>query len=201
MGLVEGAVGVLPAGGGLKEIVRRASAWAKQVPEADPYHWVRRGFEAAATAKVSMSAHEAREMGFLSHTDGVTFHKRRVIADAKRVAVCGFCYGGGVCNALAVAYPESACSVPFYGRQAASEDDAAVEARLREGAARAALAAADALQALRQHEVGAAVRAEQRPFAVVDDEPGRGVDRRLREQRHLLERDAARASRRARDGS
>ncbi len=84
MGLVEGAVGVLPAGGGLKEIVRRASAWAKQVPEADPYHWVRRGFEAAATAKVSMSAHEAREMGFLSHTDGVTFHKRRVIADAKR---------------------------------------------------------------------------------------------------------------------
>ncbi|MGB1701345.1 MAG: enoyl-CoA hydratase-related protein, partial [Nannocystaceae bacterium] len=64
MGLVEGAVGVLPAGGGLKEIVRRASAWASQVPEADPYHWVRRGFEAAATAKVSMSAHEAREMGF-----------------------------------------------------------------------------------------------------------------------------------------
>ena len=84
MGLVEGAVGVLPAGGGLKEIARRASEWASQVPEADPYHWIRRGFEAAATAKVSMSAHEAREMGFLAHSDGITFHRQRVIADAKR---------------------------------------------------------------------------------------------------------------------
>ena len=38
------------------------------------------------------------------------------------VGAVGFCYGGGVCNALAVAYPELAASVPFYGRQAAAED-------------------------------------------------------------------------------
>lgn len=47
-----------------------------------------------------------------------------------RVGAVGFCYGGGVCNALAVAYPEMACSVPFYGRQAASEDVPAIEAPL-----------------------------------------------------------------------
>ena len=39
-----------------------------------------------------------------------------------KVGCVGFCYGGGVCNALAVAYPELAASVPFYGRQAAAED-------------------------------------------------------------------------------
>lgn len=39
-----------------------------------------------------------------------------------RVGCVGFCYGGGVCNAMAVAYPDLAASVPFYGRQAAAED-------------------------------------------------------------------------------
>lgn len=34
-----------------------------------------------------------------------------------KVGAVGFCYGGGVCNALAVAFPEMAASVPFYGRQ------------------------------------------------------------------------------------
>ncbi len=47
-----------------------------------------------------------------------------------KVGAVGFCYGGGVCNALAVAYPDLAASVPFYGRQAASEDVAAIQAPL-----------------------------------------------------------------------
>ncbi len=42
----------------------------------------------------------------------------------------GFCYGGGVCNALAVAYPEMSASVPFYGRQAAAEDVPKIQAPL-----------------------------------------------------------------------
>jgi len=84
MGLVEVGVGVLPAGGGLKEIARRASEWAAQVPGQDPYEWVKRGFEAAATAKVSMSAFEARDNGFLLVSDGITFHKSRIISDAKQ---------------------------------------------------------------------------------------------------------------------
>lgn len=87
LGLVEVGVGVLPAGGGLKEIARRASAWAAQVPATSPYEWVRRGFEAVATAKVSMSAFEARATGFMSVNDGITFNKSRIIADAKQRAL------------------------------------------------------------------------------------------------------------------
>ena len=47
-----------------------------------------------------------------------------------KVGCVGFCYGGGVCNALAVAYPDLAASVPFYGRQPAAEDVAKIEAPL-----------------------------------------------------------------------
>ncbi|HCT5823692.1 TPA: dienelactone hydrolase family protein [Citrobacter sedlakii] len=39
-----------------------------------------------------------------------------------KVGITGFCYGGGVSNAAAVAYPELACAVPFYGRQVAAAD-------------------------------------------------------------------------------
>lgn len=47
-----------------------------------------------------------------------------------RVGAVGFCYGGGVCNALAVAYPELGASAPFYGRQAAAEDVPRIQAPL-----------------------------------------------------------------------
>ncbi|MEM9812532.1 MAG: YghX family hydrolase [Pseudomonadota bacterium] len=47
-----------------------------------------------------------------------------------RVGAVGFCYGGGVCNALAVAYPDLAASVPYYGRQAVAEEVPRIEAPL-----------------------------------------------------------------------
>ena len=47
-----------------------------------------------------------------------------------KVGVVGFCYGGGVCNALAVAFPDLGASVPFYGRQPAAEDVAKIESPL-----------------------------------------------------------------------
>ena len=47
-----------------------------------------------------------------------------------KVGAVGFCYGGGVCNALAATYPDMACSVPFYGRQAALEDVPGIKAPL-----------------------------------------------------------------------
>lgn len=47
-----------------------------------------------------------------------------------KVGCVGFCYGGGVCNALAVAYPELSASVPFYGRQASVEDVPKIQAPL-----------------------------------------------------------------------
>jgi len=47
-----------------------------------------------------------------------------------KVGAVGFCYGGGVCNALAVAYPSLSASVPFYGRQPDASDVPAIEAPL-----------------------------------------------------------------------
>ena len=47
-----------------------------------------------------------------------------------KVGCVGFCYGGGVCNALAVAYPELNASVPFYGRQAKADDVPRIKASL-----------------------------------------------------------------------
>jgi len=47
-----------------------------------------------------------------------------------KVGAVGFCYGGGVCNALAVAYPEMAASVPYYGRQPRVEEVPAIKAPL-----------------------------------------------------------------------
>ncbi len=47
-----------------------------------------------------------------------------------RVGITGFCYGGGVCHATAVAYPELAAAVPFYGRQAGPEDVPRIKAPL-----------------------------------------------------------------------
>lgn len=47
-----------------------------------------------------------------------------------KVGAVGFCYGGGVCNALAVAYPNMAASVPYYGRQADAADVPMIQAPL-----------------------------------------------------------------------
>ncbi|QKN80522.1 YghX family hydrolase [Scandinavium goeteborgense] len=47
-----------------------------------------------------------------------------------KVGITGFCYGGGVCNAAAVAYPELACAVPFYGRQPPVADVPKIKAPL-----------------------------------------------------------------------
>lgn len=87
MGLVEAGVGLLPAGGGLKELCRRASAWAAQVPGTDPYPFIRRAFDCVGGGKVSSSAAEARAFGFLAGSDRITGHKNRVVADAKQVAI------------------------------------------------------------------------------------------------------------------
>lgn len=47
-----------------------------------------------------------------------------------KVGITGFCYGGGVANAAAVAYPELAAAVPFYGRQPRPEDVPKIQAPL-----------------------------------------------------------------------
>lgn len=47
-----------------------------------------------------------------------------------KVGITGFCYGGGVSNTAAVAFPELACAVPFYGRQVPASDVPKIKAPL-----------------------------------------------------------------------
>jgi carboxymethylenebutenolidase len=60
-----------------------------------------------------------------------SFEYLRDHKDSKgKVGAVGFCYGGGVCNALAVAYPDLGASVPYYGRQPKAEEVPAIKAPL-----------------------------------------------------------------------
>ena len=74
MGLVEVGVGLIPAGGGCKELIARLK---------DP----RRVFELIGQAKVSASAEEARKMGLLSRQDRISMNYERLVADAKDLAL------------------------------------------------------------------------------------------------------------------
>jgi len=84
MGLVEVGVGLLPAGGGTKEMTLRAMEMAKRTPDADPLVFLKRIFELIGMGKVSTSAQEAKAWGFLRDSDGISMNSDRLIADAKR---------------------------------------------------------------------------------------------------------------------
>lgn len=84
-GLVEVGVGVLPGWGGCKEMVIRHLA-NKRRP-GGPMPALSQAFEAISTAKVAKSAFEARDMLILRPTDGITFNKDRLLADAKAKAL------------------------------------------------------------------------------------------------------------------
>ena len=74
MGLVEVGVGLIPGGGGCKELLLRLK---------DP----RRVFELIGYGKVSASAEDARSMGLLGKSDSVSMNAERLIADAKALAL------------------------------------------------------------------------------------------------------------------
>jgi len=93
IGLVELGVGLIPAGGGTREMACRA---AEAVPEGVPVDgsgYLRHYFEAIATAKTSTSAPEAFGLGYLRSEDAVSMNRDRTLADAKRV-VLGLAAGG-----------------------------------------------------------------------------------------------------------
>jgi len=89
MGLVEVGVGLLPGGGGCKEMLLRAVDSAASIrPDArgesvELLEAMKKAFETVATAKVATSAHEARGLGFLSNSDRITMNRERVLSDAK----------------------------------------------------------------------------------------------------------------------
>ncbi|HEY0385192.1 MAG TPA: 3-hydroxyacyl-CoA dehydrogenase family protein, partial [Pyrinomonadaceae bacterium] len=84
IGLVEVGVGIIPAGGGTKEMLVRAH---DSVPvgatDVDAFPFIKRAFETIALARVATSAEEARVLGFLSADDAISMNRDRLIADAK----------------------------------------------------------------------------------------------------------------------
>jgi 3-hydroxyacyl-CoA dehydrogenase len=83
MGLVEVGVGLLPAGGGTKELLFRFTKDLEPYEEADPFEAVKRAFKLIAMATTSTSALEARKLGLLRASDRVSMNRDTLIADAK----------------------------------------------------------------------------------------------------------------------
>jgi 3-hydroxyacyl-CoA dehydrogenase len=91
-GLVEVGVGLLPGGGGCKEMLLRALDSAAAIrpgrgESIELMEAMKKAFETIATAKVATSAHEARSFGFLHESDNITMNRERVLADAKARAL------------------------------------------------------------------------------------------------------------------
>jgi 3-hydroxyacyl-CoA dehydrogenase len=85
MGQVEVGVGLIPAGGGTKELLARAM---DDVPaNVDPLPFVQRVFETIGFGKISTSGPDARRFGYLRDSDGITMHRERLLADAKARAL------------------------------------------------------------------------------------------------------------------
>jgi len=92
-GLVEVGVGLLPGGGGCKEMLLRALDSATSIrpdgrgESVELLEAMKKAFETIAMAKVATSAHEARGLGFLSDSDNITMNRERVLSDAKARAL------------------------------------------------------------------------------------------------------------------
>jgi 3-hydroxyacyl-CoA dehydrogenase len=85
IGLVEVGVGLVPAGGGCKELLRRVVSPGMRTGDGVPaLPFLQRVLETVGTAKVATSALEARELGFLSEDDRVVLHPDHQLHAAKR---------------------------------------------------------------------------------------------------------------------
>lgn len=87
MGLVETGVGLIPGGGGTKEMLIRANEHAAGGEDLDLFHALKPVFETIAMAKVSTSGEEARSLGFLRPSDLIAMNRDRQVADVKQTAL------------------------------------------------------------------------------------------------------------------
>jgi 3-hydroxyacyl-CoA dehydrogenase len=87
MGLVETGVGLIPGGGGTKEMLIRANEHAASGEDLDLFHALKPVFEGLAMAQVGTSAEECRDLGYLRREDGVSMNRDRQVADAKEAAL------------------------------------------------------------------------------------------------------------------
>jgi 3-hydroxyacyl-CoA dehydrogenase len=110
MGLVEIGVGLLPAGGGTKEMCLRAAKQAQQY-NTDVTPYILKNFQNIGMAKVSMSAAELFDLGYMREGDSITMNFDRLIADAKQKVL-------GLATNYRPGKPEE--SIPAPGRSVAA---------------------------------------------------------------------------------
>ena len=82
MGLVEVGVGLIPAGGGTKELLFRFSSGFAPYAEADAFEAVKRAFQLIAMGTTSTSALDARNLGYIKDSDRITMNRERLLTDA-----------------------------------------------------------------------------------------------------------------------
>ncbi|MEJ2767255.1 3-hydroxyacyl-CoA dehydrogenase/enoyl-CoA hydratase family protein [Mycetohabitans sp. B46] len=114
IGLVEVGVGLVPAGGGLKEAALRAAQAAADAgaTTGNLLQFLQKPFEAAAMAKVSSSAHEARTLGYLKPSDTIVLNVHELLDTAKHEA--------RMLAAAGYRPPLPANAIPVAGRSAIS---------------------------------------------------------------------------------
>ncbi len=84
IGLVELGAGVIPAGGGTKEYMRRIINPAMKVENVEPFPFIQKTFLQIGQAKVATSAEEARGMGILNPQDRIVLNRDHLLTEAKR---------------------------------------------------------------------------------------------------------------------
>src|SRR2546422_7876232 len=87
IGLVETGVGLIPGGGGTKEMLIRANEHSAGGEDLDLFHALKPVFENVALAKVGTSAEESRDLGYLRREDLYSMNAQRLVADAKETAL------------------------------------------------------------------------------------------------------------------
>jgi 3-hydroxyacyl-CoA dehydrogenase len=87
IGLVELGAGVIPAGAGTKEYMRRIINPAMRVENAEPFPFIQKAFLQIGQAKVATSAEEARGMGILSPQDRIVVNRDHLLTEAKKEAL------------------------------------------------------------------------------------------------------------------
>jgi 3-hydroxyacyl-CoA dehydrogenase len=80
-------VGLIPGGGGTKEMAVRAAETAESTPGADHFEILRHNFEMTAMGKVATSAVEAQNWGLMRRWDRIVMNDRRVIEEAKQAVL------------------------------------------------------------------------------------------------------------------
>jgi 3-hydroxyacyl-CoA dehydrogenase len=132
LGLVETGVGLIPGGGGTKEMMIRANEHAAGGEDLDLFHAMKPVFETIAMAKVGTSVEECRDLGYLRREDGVSMNRDRLVGDAKEAALA-LVRGGYRPKAASWQEGAQTTQIKVLGEQFASGAKLAIHMLLRGG--------------------------------------------------------------------